>query len=78
MNENMDKLANELINYFNGLLCGTLPSKVLETGCYIVTVSSDPDKLKIEDKKTHEIWKCGNLNSREIALLALLAHSEGL
>lgn len=75
MNENM---VNELISYFNGLLCGTLPSKVLETSCYIVTVSSDPDKLQIEDKNTHEIWKCNNLNPKEIALLALLAHSEGL
>lgn len=69
---------DELIYLFNGLMSGSLPTKELETEHFIVTVSANPAKLKKENKQTHAVWRVGDLNDTELALLAIIIVEEGL
>ena len=64
---------DELIMLFNKLMSGSCPTKELETARYIITVSVDPNKVKMEDKLTHEVFTMGDFSDREITLLACIA-----
>ena len=69
---------DELIKYFNGLMSGSLPIKEVDTAHFIVTLSADPTKLKMEDKRTHEVFTLCDFSEREVTLLAYIAVMEGL
>ena len=57
---------------FNRLMSGSAPTKELETTYYIITISVDPNKVKMEDKSTHEVFTMKDFSDREITLLACI------
>lgn len=67
---------DELIMMFNRLMSGSSPTKQLETAHYIITVSEDPNKVKMEDKHSHEVFTMKDFSDREITLLACLSALE--
>ena len=69
---------DELLMLFNRLMSGSLPTKEIETGHYNITISLDPNKIKMEDKSTHEVFTMKDFNDREITLLACIAVLEEL
>lgn len=69
---------DEFIRFYNALMSGSLPSREIETGHYIVTVSADHNKVKMENKHTHEVFTMSDFTDRERTLLACLAVLEGL
>ena len=69
---------DELVMLFNRLMSGSAPTKELETAHYIVTVSADPNKVKIEDIHTHEVFTMKDFSYREITLLACIAALEDM
>lgn len=67
---------DELIMMINRLMDGLAPTKEIETGHYIITVSLDPNKVKMQDKITHEVFTMEDFNEREVSLLACIAALE--
>ena len=67
---------DELIMMFNRLMSGSAPTKELETAHYIITISVDPNKVKMENKSTHEVFTMKDFSDREITLLACIAALE--
>ena len=67
---------DKLIMMFNRLMSGSSPVKQLETGHYIITVSADPNKVKMEDIHSHEVFTMKDFSHREISLLACIAALE--
>ena len=69
---------DELIKLFNALMSGSLPTRTIETAHYIITVSADSQKVKMEDRRTHEVFTIKDFNDREISLLACISKLEEL
>lgn len=69
---------DELLMMFNRLMytLESAPTKQLETARYIITVSVDPNKVKMEDIHSHEVFTMKDFSDREISLLACIAAME--
>lgn len=69
---------DDIFQMMRDIMRRSLPIRELESVNYIVTVSVDPRKVKMEDKRTHEVFTMEDFNEREITLLACIAALEDL